>query len=130
MSARATTWSEVTAELEFDRHLEAGDPRWHDVSAARGDKAIERVRRCLERTPPGTPVHIALASHRGAGKSTEMRRLTQSLAARYHAIYVMATEEMDPNRSANHDYWYDIHPEVSRIPEVAERIRALAGGTP
>ncbi len=41
---------------------------------------------------------MLFASHRGAGKSTELMRLQSHLAGRYHCLYFVANVEMDANQ--------------------------------
>lgn len=100
----AKTLEEATPALEFEFPLESGDPRWTDLSAARGgDDPTARLYNLFRRQPPGRPLHVVFASHRGAGKSTELKRLTANLQDRYFAIYFEANVEMDANSFAMED---------------------------
>lgn len=100
----ATTLDAATPALEFEFPLESGDPRWTDLSAARGvDDPTARLRNLFGRQPSGRPLHVVFGSHRGAGKSTELKRLAAHLRDRYFAIYFEANVEMDANRFSMED---------------------------
>jgi hypothetical protein len=100
----ARTLDEATPALEFEFPLESGDPRWTDLSRARGgDDPTLRLQNLFKRNPAGRPQHVVFASHRGAGKSTELKRLTHQLRDRYFAIYFEANVEMDANAFAMED---------------------------
>lgn len=73
------------------------DPRWIDFSEARGDQVTELQRLFDWRTSGDPPVHAAIFSHRGAGKSTEILRLLGRIAGEYHPLYLEANVEMDPH---------------------------------
>ncbi|HEX8699374.1 MAG TPA: hypothetical protein VF815_11100 [Myxococcaceae bacterium] len=92
----ARTLRDVTRNCDEDAPLQSGDPRWEDLSPARGDHATEALRKVLEWRPPGQFIHAAFVSHRGAGKSTEILRTTKQLAGAYECVYLEATVEMDP----------------------------------
>jgi hypothetical protein len=94
--APARTLREVTQNCDEDAPLESGDPRWEDLSPARGDHATEALRKELEWRPRDRFIHAAFVSHRGAGKSTEILRTTKQLAGAYECVYLEATVEMDP----------------------------------
>lgn len=94
----ARTLEDIVRHCRADVVLEAGDPRWEDFSAARGDAAIPSLEKLFKNRPLDGFVHAALISHRGAGKSTEIRRLMQRLEDGYHSLYLEATTEMDPYR--------------------------------
>jgi hypothetical protein len=94
--APARTLRDVTRNCDEDAPLASDDPRWQDLSAARGDHAVQALMRELEWRPAGQFVHAALVSHRGAGKSTEILRMTERLAGAYECVYLAATVEMDP----------------------------------
>jgi hypothetical protein len=100
----AQTLDEATPALQFEFPLESGDPRWTDLSVARGgDDSTKRLGNLFRRQPAGQPLHVVFASHRGAGKSTELKRLTHQLRDRYFAIYFEANVEMDANAFAMED---------------------------
>ena len=100
----ARTLDAATPALEFEFPLESGDPRWTDLAPARGgDDPTARLRNLFRRQPPGRWQHVVFASHRGAGKSTELKRLAQQLEDRYFALYFEANVEMDANAFAMED---------------------------
>lgn len=92
----ARNLQEVTQNCDEDAPLESGDPRWQDFAPARGDYAMAALRRELEWRKERSFVHAAFVSHRGAGKSTEILRLTADLMHRYETLYLPATLELDP----------------------------------
>lgn len=100
----ARTLDEATSALDFEFPLESGDRRWTDLAPARGgDDPTARLYNLFKRQPPGRSQHVVFASHRGAGKSTELKRLAHQLASRYFAIYFEANVEMDANDFAMED---------------------------
>jgi hypothetical protein len=96
--APAQSLREITLNCNVEATLASDDPRWQDFSAARGDHAVEALKRELEWRPKEGFVHTAFFSHRGAGKSTELRRLTARLEHAYCTVFLEATIEMDPFR--------------------------------
>jgi hypothetical protein len=94
--APATTLRDVAQACDVDFPLASGDPRWQDFSSARGDHATEMLARDFEWRAPGSFVHAAFMGHRGAGKSTEIRRLLDRLGRTYEPVYIEATMEMHP----------------------------------
>lgn len=98
LMAIAQTLEEATPALDFEIPLPSGDPRWVDFTPARGGSAIRNIRKLFERQPAGRPLHVVFASHRGAGKTTELKRLASELASGYFAVYFEANVEMDANR--------------------------------
>ena len=94
--APAESLRDVVRRCDPDVPLASGDPRWEDFSPARGDQAIEALGRELAWRAEDQFVHAALVSHRGAGKSTELRRLTEGLKTSYETVVLEATLEMDP----------------------------------
>lgn len=100
----ARTLDEATPALDFEFPLESGDPRWTDLAPARGvDDPTARLHNLFKRQPAGRWQHVVFASHRGAGKSTELKRLAHKLADRYFALYFEANVEMDANDFAMED---------------------------
>ncbi|KYF80704.1 hypothetical protein BE11_06625 [Sorangium cellulosum] len=81
-----------------DVPLPNDDPRWQDFSLARGDHSMAALEKELEWRPYDRFVHATFVSHRGAGKSTEILRLTERLSEAYEPVYIEATVEMDPFR--------------------------------
>lgn len=94
--APAQTLRDVLRNCDPDAPLSSGDPRWEDFAPARGDQAIAALERELAWRAEDRFVHAAFVSHRGAGKSTEILRLTERLKGTYETIYLEATIEMDP----------------------------------
>ena len=99
----ARTIETATPALDFETPLPSGDPRWVDLSHARGDQTITRLRRLFERKPAGRHQHALFASHRGAGKSTELNRFAASIRNRYLCLYLEANVEMDANEFSIED---------------------------
>ena len=94
--APAQSLRDVLRSCDPDAPLASGDPRWEDFAPARGDQAIEALGRELAWRAEDRFVHAAFVSHRGAGKSTEILRLTERLKGSYETVYLEATIEMDP----------------------------------
>jgi hypothetical protein len=94
--APARTRREVVRFCDPDEPLASGDQRWEDFSAARGNRGTEALEEALALRAPNRFVHAAFVSHRGAGKSTEILRLTERLRDAYAPVYLEATVEMDP----------------------------------
>ena len=59
---------------------------------------MHKLLRRFEDKPVGEPLHMLFASHRGAGKTTELMRLQSQLAPRYRSLYLAANVEMDANQ--------------------------------
>jgi len=96
--APARTRRDVVRNCDPEEPLQSDDARWQDLSAARGDQATAALEELLALRLPDRFIHAALVSHRGAGKSTEILRLTERLRGAYEAVYLEATLEMDPFR--------------------------------
>lgn len=94
--APAKNLRDVTRNCDEDVPLSSDDLRWQDFSPARGDEATTELGRELEWRSKGWFVHAVFVSHRGAGKSTEILRLTDRLKNAYQLVYLAATVEMDP----------------------------------
>ena len=92
----ARTVEQAVWACDFERPLETGDRRYLDLAPGRGDQGVARLRRRFATKPAGRHLHIAFASHRGAGKSTELNRLASAVADRYLCLYFQANVEMDP----------------------------------
>lgn len=99
----AKTLREATPALDFELPLESGDPRRVDLNAARGGDVVDRLRKLLQRMPRGKFLHAVFASHRGAGKSTELKGLAHDISSQYLPIYFQANVEMDANSFAMED---------------------------
>lgn len=117
--APAQSLRDITQSCDVDAPLASDDPRWQDFSPARGDQAVEALQRELEWRRNGSSVHAAFVSHRGAGKSTEILRLTDRLKDRYCCVYLEATVEMDPFQIEAEDVLLNL------VMAVEEKMRAL-----
>ena len=100
----ARTLDEATPALDPTEALPSGDPRWQDLNEGRGDEPLRRLRLKFERKEPSAFKHVAFASHRGAGKTTELNRLMSDLEARYRCVYLEADVELDANRFSIEDF--------------------------
>ena len=91
----AKTLAETTLTCDL-LPLKSGDRRWQDLSAGRGGEATLALRRRFLRQPASSWLHVAFASHRGAGKTSELHRLAKELEQRYFCIYLESNVELDP----------------------------------
>ena len=99
----AKTLAAATPALDFEIPLQSGDPAYVDLSSVRGGNAVGRLRRHLERQDPDRWLHAVFASHRGAGKSTELLHLQHDVSDHYFSIYFEANVEMDANSFSMED---------------------------
>ncbi len=88
----AKTLEDLSRTL-LEEPLQVGDPRYVDLSEARGDSARKRLTRVLLGNNSDSFLHFALASHRGSGKTTEIRRLMQAVQGSYYCLYFEANVE-------------------------------------
>lgn len=114
---RAQDIAHIARVCDADEALDPGDPRWLDLSPARGDRAAQKLQRRFEIKQPGKPLHMLFASHRGAGKSTELKLLQSQLARRYHGLYLVANVAMDPHQLDVEDLFLVIAQGVERYME-------------
>ena len=84
--------------MEIGGALPSDDPRWRDLSEGRGDDATRVLLDHFRIRPAGHPLHVLFASHRGAGKTTELNRLAAELRDRFFSLYFDAHREMDIHR--------------------------------
>ncbi len=91
----AKTLDQATRALNADEPLHGQDSRYQDLSAACGENPLKRMERLFLHKQQGLFEHAVFASHRGAGKSTELWRLMDRLKERYHCLYFEANVEMD-----------------------------------
>ena len=106
----ADLW-EVNRKLQLDEPLNGSDdPRWVDTTVARGEYSLRSLYRALGveggdhgpqlslRRPPVRGYYL-FCGHRGCGKSTELRRMRNSLhdAAAYYVVFADAARDLDPN---------------------------------
>ena len=93
----ARTLAQATPVLDPDVPLESDDPRYVDFSDVRGGVAVSRLKKLLQRHGSQNQwEHAVFSSHRGAGKSTELKRLARELSERCFPIYVEASTALDP----------------------------------
>ncbi len=78
-SLPATNLTDAFNACDPARPLEAGDPRWVDLAAGRGDEGSAVAKSLLRILRSDRPLVQLLAGNRGCGKSTELRRLQLSL---------------------------------------------------
>lgn len=97
---------EVNRRLRLDEHLNGEeDPRWVDTEAARGEYSLSRVRKALGVHPSKRRLaapdqrYYLFCGHRGCGKSTELRRISNDLHDPniYYVVFADATDELDVN---------------------------------
>ncbi len=92
----ATNLKDAFNACDPARPLEAGDSRWVDLAAGRGDEgsSVAQCRRRILRSD--SALVQLLAGHRGCGKSTELRRLQRSLEQDgYFVAYFEADADLD-----------------------------------
>jgi hypothetical protein len=90
---------EAIGRCNPDEPLHPGDPRWCDFDPARGTNLHDRIARRLRGAEAERKYsHIALAGHRGCGKSTELARvINQARLEGYLPLYAVVNEQADPN---------------------------------
>jgi hypothetical protein len=97
---------EVSQQLRFDEPLEAGDPRFVETRAARGDFDMAELYRQLGIDPRNfemkqepRDVYSLFCGHRGCGKSTELRRIAKQLDQpdKFCVIFLDAVRWLDTN---------------------------------
>jgi len=94
----ARSFRAIVHNCDKDVPLLSGDSRFVDLSLGRGDQVTEMIVRDICDQYAGAFTHIALVSHRGAGKSTEIHQIESRTAERFQSIYLEATVEMDANQ--------------------------------
>jgi len=94
----AASIKEAIALCAPDEPLLPEDPRWQDFSQVRGIALAQKINRRLESyTAAGRHAYIALAGHRGCGKSTELYRVKhRAEELGYLVLYTRVDEELDP----------------------------------
>lgn len=101
---RATSLDDAYRTCNHDKPLEGDDDEWYqDLAAARGDDTLRTLRARLTRRDDGEFVHVAFVSHRGAGKTTELKRLTTDLRTLFHAHYFEANLKLDERHFSTED---------------------------
>lgn len=91
----ATDRGAAFRNLDPNQPLEGGDSRYQDLTEARGDDAAGRLKKRLLQKQGGVWLQACFVSHRGAGKSTELKRVSRDIAHRYHVLYFEANVEMN-----------------------------------
>ncbi|MBM4429809.1 MAG: hypothetical protein FJ026_05590 [Chloroflexi bacterium] len=93
----AKTINDAIRVCRPDEPLEVGDARYQDFSSIRGIAVEKLIGRRLESYADNAYAYIALAGHRGSGKSTELYRVKEwAESHRYLTIYTMVDQELDP----------------------------------
>jgi len=86
-----------------DQPLEPGDERWVDLDEGRG-VSVHRDLVNMLLAEEENFAHIALAGHRGCGKSTELKRVMDTAKSEgFFPLYASVTEAVDPNEVAYSD---------------------------
>jgi len=86
------------AQCNPDEALPAGDERYVDLDRIRGISVHRNILKQLATADHHRYCHVALAGHRGSGKSTELNRLIeQAQQDGFHPLYAEVTERVDPN---------------------------------
>lgn len=82
-----------------DEPLQPEDPRWHNFDQVRHVTLHRNIHRLLRgATADGRYSHIALAGHRGCGKSSELNRVIAATRADgYLPLYTVVNKDADPN---------------------------------
>ncbi len=97
---------EVLSSIEYEKGLEAGDPRYVDTREARGSqKTLDRLARKFGllladgRFVPPALKHVLFFGHTGSGKTTELRHYAQALsgAGKFFVAEVDITVALDRN---------------------------------
>lgn len=105
MTKRATTLADAYRACAPDQPLQSDSPWYLDLSPGRGDDVVSVLRKRFDLyQPPSNDdddhdpsryVRVAFLSHRGAGKTTELHRLSSATRQRFHRIYLAANKELD-----------------------------------
>ncbi len=100
---RATTLDDAYRTCNPNKPLASDDPRYEDLSAARGDNTARSITSRLSRRDEGEWVHVAFVSHRGAGKTTEILRVCDDLKSLFFSYYIEANLQLDENHITAED---------------------------
>ena len=92
---------EAIGRCDPDEALAPNDPRWYDFDPVRGTNLRTSISRLLQGADSEKKYsHIALAGHRGCGKSTELNRIkAEALAQGYLPLYALVNERYESSRS-------------------------------
>ncbi len=99
----AATLDDAYAACDFETPLQSDDPRYVDLSAARGDNTTQFVKARLMKRQAGRFAKLAFLSHRGAGKTTELLRITDDLKHHFAAYYFEANVRLDARHITTED---------------------------
>lgn len=93
----ATTVDEAYQACHPELPLEAGDPRYVDLSAVRGKQnLVNTISRRIRRSPSPNYHKQLITGHRGCGKSTELKQLVARLREqKFFAVYVDIENTLD-----------------------------------
>ena len=100
---RATNLDDAVRALEHDKPLGSDDPRYEDFAEARGDDTTRVLKGKLTACERGSHVQVAFLSHRGAGKTTELKRLCADLQHHFECYYFEANLRLDPQHLTTED---------------------------
>jgi hypothetical protein len=94
---KASQISEIYQTVDPEEPIHRADPRYVDLSPARGDEDFVRhILRRVRHSPPGRYHCHLVTGHRGCGKSTELLSLKAELEKeRFLVAYVDAEETLD-----------------------------------
>jgi hypothetical protein len=93
---QAQTLDDAFGACDHDQPLDSTDTRYVDLSAGRGENTVRIVKRCFTQKSTDQFVRIAFLSHRGAGKTTELKRICADLSSHFVSLYVVTNETLDP----------------------------------
>ena len=126
---------QALADVNPNLPLEPNDPRFVDLDTIRGFALRERIRRLLLAAESRELfAKIAVAGHRGAGKSTELNRVFADLnQAGYDVLWASVNDNLDPNEISFSDVMRLIVQliddrfggDINKHPAVAEAFRVV-----
>ncbi|NOQ64163.1 MAG: hypothetical protein GQ582_06600 [Methyloprofundus sp.] len=106
-SKTAKTFWDIPSNLKYDEPIDESSPFFVDTAIARGDFTFNGIYKSLFLDPksmsfkstPAERVYQLFLGHRGCGKSTELRRLSQKLhdPERFFVIFLDALTQLDIN---------------------------------
>ncbi len=100
----AQSLPDATRNLEPDEPLPSGHEWYVDLMPARGGNVITKLLKHFERKRLGAFLHVVFASHRGAGKSTELNQFMVKTETRFASLYVEANLEFDSKHLDMEDF--------------------------
>ena len=85
---KAQNLDEISQAISLEP-LEPSDPRYTDLSAARGTRDLLKLRQYLENSARSNSyASAAFIGHRGSGKSTELKRLEGELKDQFTSLHL------------------------------------------